>query len=262
VYLTRIKVIGGKGSKIRKELLTSLEELGYFIVDRDYEVIIVIGSISKALKVYEKLGKRKLIITVTKGGDYVIPITKENKGGAILGNIIADILNSQLVLSSQISNLGLFSIEEFCWINALKLPKNTIKINKKLVKNKKLKLFIDDSRNYFLPEGYTITKEIHDADLIISEKIMGMNILVPLQVYVGVVYEQQVNSEVLRNCIELTLRSLNITERRFDKILTKKINNGSRYVEECEKLLLSQNARILLRPTKRALGIYTCLGIK
>ncbi|MEM0374483.1 MAG: cobalamin biosynthesis protein CbiG, partial [Sulfolobales archaeon] len=113
MYISKILIVGSKNTRTRKILETSLKELGYFVNYKNSNGIIYIGNLSKKILLKLLNNKAKIIIFVDTNGEYVIPLTGEERGGSIIGGIIADILNAQLILTSKFSEKGLISIKEF-----------------------------------------------------------------------------------------------------------------------------------------------------
>jgi len=274
LYISKIAILGAKESKVRKLLENSLNELGYFINHKNSKGIIYIGTLNRKslLKLLSKYDKVRIIILVSTDGEYVAPIVGEEDGGGILGSIVADILNAQLILTSRFSELNLINIKEFCWINSLKpLNNKLVKIlNNKILNNKKIKIYNNDmTRDYYYPDGYEITKDPKDADIIITEtkkinlgkKEVDKLVLEPLQVVVGVVYRDKVPEKVMKNVIELTAKSIGITPKRVDKVIYKEFTENEEVSMTCEDLLKTRNAKIILKTTKRAFNVYTCLGL-
>ncbi|MEM4139438.1 MAG: hypothetical protein QW250_07900, partial [Sulfolobaceae archaeon] len=146
-------------------------------------------------------------------------------------------------------------------------PLNSYKIkeiNNKFIRNKLIKIYNDDlTRDYYIPDGYESTNSPENADIIISEKNYWLKeklILKPIQVIVGVLYKKNVPEQVIKNVIELTNKSIGISPRRVDKIIRKEFEEDIK-LNICKSLLLTNNARIILKPSKRALNVYTCLGV-
>ncbi|ARM75645.1 hypothetical protein [Acidianus manzaensis] len=123
MYVSKVRIIAEKNNSLAKKLAKNLDELGYTIVDKNPEILIYFNSINniihKILKMREL--RDKIILSITDDGSYVIPILNEEKGGSIIGEIIADILGSQLILTSKTSQKGFYTIEEFAWINGLRI---------------------------------------------------------------------------------------------------------------------------------------------
>ncbi len=307
MYVSKVKIIANKQNRIAKELSKDLEELGYFIVDNNPDVLIyfyplgiTIRKIAKNLKNKEK---DPVVISITDDGGYVIPLIKEHWGGSFLGGIIADLLGSQLVLTSRTAQLGLYSIEEFAWVNGLEIINRNklLEMEKKLIECKKLNVFSNSVKLCKL-EGYEIVEDCKDADIVVGSDCKALEKLImrPYSVAMALGYTSSAPKESIYYSIKSTLKSIYISETRLDFILVPEIKKEDQKIREiakslgstiiyvpieelrnkiqstpsqvarkyfniegvCEPSLEFLGSKIILKRTKRAYGVVTCLGIK
>lgn len=295
MYISKIKIIAEKHNVISKKLANTLDELGYFILNEkeyDADVFVYFNSVEETVKdiLSHKNLANKVVISVAEDGSYVIPLLNEKNGGSIIGEIIADILNSELILTTKTSQIGLYSIEEFSWINAVKIlnPEKIPLYEQKMIKEGRLKVFSEDLGIAPI-EGYEITDEINKADIVItfSEEYLssehnGKLLAKPLQLAVALEYNDNVPRDALYFAIISTLKSINIKRRKLDFLLvSKRKENDERikeisklfnamiiYVSErrggeiCKPLINFLRSNVILKKTKRGYGIYTCLGLE
>ena len=269
LYFTRVKVIGK--SEVAERIRDGLSSLGYFVVDKGENLRVVVGPISKAVK----LADSKPVISVSDDGEYVIPVNKLESGVSFVASIIADMINGVLILTSKTSEKGLYSVQEFSWVNGLYwVRKEGIReVNKKLVERGRVSVY-SPSNSIFLPEGYERVDFPCNADIVIGENSCKSLTLLPYKVIVGLKFVQPIPLEVILYSIKLTLKSLYLNENRVDVIVTSSKNEsinilgkimGAEVVtiqgDTCESLLLSYGGKIILKGVKRAYGLETCLGV-
>lgn len=280
-------------NSIAMQLRKTLDELGYFILDTNDEAegVIFFKSVDETIKeLFDNYSLRdKIIISITEDGNYVIPILKEKLGGAIISGIIADILGSQLILTSRVSQAGLYGIEEFAWINAIKIlnPEKIPIYEEKLLKQGKLNVFSEEP-SIANVEGYEIVDELDKADIVITQQEETISkeeklIAKPLQLAVALSYSASVPKEALYFAIISTLKSINIRRRKIDFLIVPKEKESDEKIKEvskffsslllyipfekekddvCHQSLRFLQSRVVLKKAKRAYGIYTCLGIE
>jgi cobalt-precorrin 5A hydrolase len=273
LYFSKIKVIGN--SSVAEKIRDFLSQLGYYVVDDDEEVRVVVGSLSRGLKYINN----KPVIVVSPSGNYVIPLHKEGKV-SFLASIIADLMDSTLVLTSKFAEMGLYSVQEFSWINGLywKKYEKVKEVNKKLLEKGRVSVYVDDHvKRYYVPKegGYVISEYPCDADIIIGgDGSCSALYLYPYKVVVGLKYISPMPLEVILYSIKLTLKSIYLNENRLDVIVS---SIGDRRLLElaklfnaevvkvsgdtCESLLLQYGGKIILKGVKRAFGLETCLGV-
>ncbi|MFP3165443.1 MAG: hypothetical protein RXQ76_06315, partial [Acidianus sp.] len=104
-------------------------------------------------------------------------------------------------------------------------------------------------------------------------------IMKPLSLVIALSYSKDTPKEAIYYSIISTLKSINILRSTVNFIITSESKNGDKkiqdiaksfnstviYVKEkqpCEPSLDFVNARVILKKTKRAYGVLTCLGIK
>ncbi|WP_373468504.1 cobalamin biosynthesis protein CbiG [Acidianus infernus] len=289
MYVSRIKIIAESSNELAKRVRNSLDELGYFIVDSKEEVQVYFYPIEEIIYRVKKFStKTPVIIGVTDDGSYVIPLFKEKCGGSFIAGIIADLLGSQLVLTSRTSQQGVYSIQEFAWVNGLEIinREKIDELEKKLLNSGKLKVY-SNNIDIHIVEGYELTRKEEDADIIIKtdteeedEEIDDKRIIMkPLSLVIGLSYSKDTPKEAIYYSIISTLKSINILRSTVNFIITSESKNGDKkiqdiaksfnstviYVKEkqpCEPSLDFVNARVILKKTKRAYGVLTCLGVK
>lgn len=268
MYFTRVKIIGKR--ELANKISSLLTSLGY-IVDEKPNLYIVIGEIEKALKF---ANKKAGLIFVSEDGEYVIPLKGESKGVSFISSIIADLINSNLITTSKFSQLGLHSVEEFAWMNAL-FTRNKEKVkelNRKLLEKKRLYIY-SDGIPIITPDEYIKIQTRCEADIVIGEGECGKVVLKPIKMIVGLHYIEKVPAEVLLYSIKMTMKSLFINENRVDVILTPVNDSGIKQIstllnaehkvleaETCEDMLYNYGGKILLKNARRAYGITTCLA--
>jgi cobalt-precorrin 5A hydrolase len=288
LYVSRIKIIAESSNELAKKVRNSLDELGYFIVDNKEEVQVYFYPIEEIIYRVKKFStKTPVIIGVTDDGSYVIPLFKEKCGGSFIAGMIADLLGSQLILTSRTSQQGVYSIQEFAWINGLEIinGEKIDELEKKLLNSGKLKVY--SNIDIHTVEGYELTRKEEDADIIIKtdteeeDKEIGDKkiIMKPLSLVIALSYSKDTPKEAIYYSIISTLKSINILRSTVNFIITSESKNGDKkiqdiaksfnstviYVKEkqpCEPSLDFVNARVILKKTKRAYGVLTCLGVK
>jgi len=288
LYVSRIKIIAESSNELAKKVRNSLDELGYFIVDNKEEVQVYFYPIEEIIYRVKKFStKTPVIIGVTDDGSYVIPLFKEKCGGSFIAGMIADLLGSQLILTSRTSQQGVYSIQEFAWINGLEIinREKIDELEKKLLNSGKLKVY--SNIDIHTVEGYELTRKEEDADIIIKtdteeeDKEIGDKkiIMKPLSLVIALSYSKDTPKEAIYYSIISTLKSINILRSTVNFIITSESKNGDKkiqdvaksfsstviYVKEkqpCEPSLDFVNARVILKKTKRAYGVLTCLGVK
>jgi cobalt-precorrin 5A hydrolase len=288
LYVSRIKIIAESSNELAKKVRNSLDELGYFIVDNKEEVQVYFYPIEEIIYRVKKFStKTPVIIGVTDDGSYVIPLFKEKCGGSFIAGMIADLLGSQLILTSRTSQQGVYSIQEFAWINGLEIinGEKIDELEKKLLTSGKLKVY--SNIDIHSVEGYELTRKEEDADIIIKtdteeeDKEIGDKkiIMKPLSLVIALSYSKDTPKEAIYYSIISTLKSINILRSTVNFIITSESKNGDKkiqdiaksfnstviYVKEkqpCEPSLDFVNARVILKKTKRAYGVLTCLGVK
>lgn len=289
MYVSRIKIIAESSNELAKRVRDSLDELGYFIVDSKEEVQVYFYPIEEIIYRVKKFStKTPVIIGVTDDGSYVIPLFKEKCGGSFIAGIIADLLGSQLVLTSRTSQQGVYSIQEFAWVNGLEIinREKIDELEKKLLNSGKLKVY-SNNIDIHIVEGYELTRKEEDADIIIKtdteeedKEIDDKRIIMkPLSLVIALSYSKDTPKEAIYYSIISTLKSINILRSTVNFIITSESKNGDKkiqdiaksfnstviYVKEkqpCEPSLDFVNARVILKKTKRAYGVLTCLGVK
>ncbi|MCY0883154.1 MAG: cobalamin biosynthesis protein CbiG [Acidianus infernus] len=289
MYVSRIKIIAESSNKLAKRVRNSLDELGYFIVDSKEEVQVYFYPIEEIIYRVKKFStKTPVIIGVTDDGSYVIPLFKEKCGGSFIAGIIADLLGSQLVLTSRTSQQGIYSIQEFAWVNGLEIinREKIDELEKKLLNSGKLKVY-PNNIDIHTVEGYELARKEEDADIIIKtdteeedKEIDDKRIIMkPLSLVIALSYSKDTPKEAIYYSIISTLKSINILRSTVNFIITSESKNGDKkiqdiaksfnstviYVKEkqpCEPSLDFVNARVILKKTKRAYGVLTCLGVK
>ncbi|WP_231961248.1 MULTISPECIES: cobalamin biosynthesis protein CbiG [Sulfolobaceae] len=225
MYVSRI-LVEGSNKELVRQLKELFNELGYFIVEKEPDVIISVGSIYRTLNKYYTKYKDIIIINVTEDGNNVIPISRELSGGSFIGGIVADSLGANLTLTSSTSIRGLYSIQEFSWLNGFNIIKKYNKllnyINHKLIKNGVINIYSEiSSLKYVLYDGYTAVKTKEEADVIISNNNLNDSqklILKPFKIYVGIKYIPSIPFEVLVYSVKMTLKSLYLMSNRIDYI--------------------------------------------
>lgn len=288
MYVSRIKIIAESSNELAKKVRNSLDELGYFIVDNKEEVQVYFYPIEEIIYRVKKFStKTPVIIGVTDDGSYVIPLFKEKCGGSFIAGMIADLLGSQLILTSRTSQQGVYSIQEFAWINGLEIinGEKIDELEKKLLNSGKLKVY--SNIDIHTVEGYELTRKEEDADIIIKtdteeedKEIDDKKIIMkPLSLVIALSYSKDIPKEAIYYSIISTLKSINILRSTVNFIITSESKNGDKkiqdvaksfnstviYVKEkqpCEPSLDFVNARVILKKTKRAYGVLTCLGVK
>jgi cobalt-precorrin 5A hydrolase len=288
LYVSRIKIIAESSNELAKKVRNSLDELGYFIVDNKEEVQVYFYPIEEIIYRVKKFStKTPVIIGVTDDGSYVIPLLKEKCGGSFISGMIADLLGSQVILTSRTSQQGVYSIQEFAWINGLEIinREKIDELEKKLLNSGKLKVY--SNIDIHTVEGYELTRKEEDADIIIKtdteeeDKEIGDKkiIMKPLSLVIALSYSKDTPKEAIYYSIISTLKSINILRSTVNFIITSESKNGDKkiqdiaksfnstviYVKEkqpCEPSLDFVNARVILKKTKRAYGVLTCLGVK
>ncbi|BFH72596.1 hypothetical protein SJAV_05400 [Sulfurisphaera javensis] len=269
MYFTRVRVLGE--GEIAKKISSILSTLGYELKPEKPNLYIIVGEIERALRFSNK---KSGLIFVSEDGEYVIPLKGESKGVSFIASIIADTLNSNLITTSKFSQLGLYSVEEFSWLNALftRHKEEIRQLNNKLIEKRKLYVYTDGLKLVF-PEGYIKVETPCEADLIIGEGKCNGLVLKPIKIIVGLHYIERVPFEVLLYSIKLTMKSLYINENRVDVIVTpvndrnvKEVSNllNAEHVvinaETCEDMLYNYGGKILLKEVQRAYGVITCLA--
>ncbi len=306
LYVSKIKIIANRENKLAEELSSSLEELGYFIVNEKPDALVFFYPIGITVRKIKDMLKGKLrdpvVISVTDDGSYVIPVIKEHWGGSFLGNLIADLLGSQLVLTSRTAQLGLYSVEEFAWINALRIlnPRKILEVEKKLVKERTLNVYSQIKLQKL--EGYEFVEDCKEADITVGYECGSPDKLnmQPYSVIVGLGYSSNVPKEALYYSIKATLKSIFISETRLDFIVVPDVKKDDPKVKEvakafsssviyvpleelkgkpqstpsevarkflgvegvCEPSIGAIGGDLVLKRTKRAYGVVTCLGVK
>ena len=288
MYVSRIKIIAESSNELAMKVRNSLDELGYFIVDNKEEVQVYFYPIEEIIYRVKKFStKTPVIIGVTDDGSYVIPLFKEKCGGSFIAGMIADLLGSQLILTSRTSQQGVYSIQEFAWINGLEIinREKIDELEKKLLNSGKLKVY--SNIDIHTVEGYELTRKEEDADIIIKtdteeedKEIDDKKIIMkPLSLVIALSYSKDTPKEAIYYSIISTLKSINILRSNVNFIITSESKNGDKkiqdiaksfnstviYVKEkqpCEPSLDFVNARVILKKTKRAYGVLTCLGVK
>ncbi|WP_252896455.1 cobalamin biosynthesis protein CbiG [Metallosphaera hakonensis] len=228
MYVSRIQIVSDPSNVVAKSLAKSLEDIGYYIVQHHPEVYIYFYPIGITVRKIAGLIKDKVtdpvVISVTDDGSYVIPLIKEHRGGSIIGEIIADLMGSQLILTSRTSQLGIYSVEEFAWINGLSIDsKQSDILNMKLVRNGKLKIYLQDRLDLKVIEGFELVENSDEADACVGEEVNGKPLLRPLHLALGIGYARNVPFEVLYFSAINTLKSIHVYEKRLEFIVTPEI---------------------------------------
>ena len=253
--------IRGKG-ELAFQLDEYLSSLGYYrAADIETADLIVnigyLGSLMKTLlrSIYRKV---PVIINITRDGEYIIPLTREKTGGAFFASIIADKVGGEVVLTSRSSLMGLYSPEEFAWLNGLYIVNrgNLKVIYRKLEKNAEVKVFYDGVK-LKLPKGYVRTEEKREADLLVNVFDPLKLTMYPYLIAVGIMLEEEVSERVVDMSVELTAKSLGVYPER----ITKRYIVKGRNPVACEDFLRARGYKVILKGTRRAKGVVTCLGI-
>ncbi|QPG50453.1 cobalt-precorrin 5A hydrolase [Saccharolobus solfataricus] len=293
MYVSRI-LVNGVNKDLVKQIKGLFSELGYWIVYNDPDIIISVNSINNTIRKYFAKFHNKIIINVVPDGSSVIPLTKEHSGGSLISSFLADSLGANLVLTTSTGVKGLYSVEEFSWLNGFSIygydRKIVNSLNKKLVTEGKVNVYVDSYKgNYILYDGYSLVDHKTKADLIISENVDSMEdkssnrlYLIPSGIYIGIRYLESTPLDVLVYSLRMTLKSLYILNDRIDYIVVpsslkndKKLHQITKYyyyniiygsdVDErssCEALLKELKVKVLLKDVRRAFGVITCLGVK
>ncbi|QGA55051.1 cobalamin biosynthesis protein CbiG [Sulfolobus sp. E5-1-F] len=292
LYVSRI-LVNGINKDLVKQIKGLFSELGYSVVNNDPDIIISVDSINNTIRKYFQKFRNKIIINVVQDGSSVIPLTKEHLGGSLISSFLADSLGANLILTTSTGVKGLYSVEEFSWLNGFSIYKYDHKVvnslNKKLVTEGKINVYLDSYEgNYILYDGYSLVGRRATADLVISTHVDNAEentdklYLIPAGIYVGIKYLESTPLDVLVYSLKMTLKSLYILNDRIDYIVVsssfqndKKLNQLSKYyysktiyvsdVDElysCETLLKKLQVKVLLRDVRRAFGVITCLGVK
>ncbi len=162
-------------------------------------------------------------------------------------------------MTSKSSLLGLHSPEEFAWLNGLYIINRKIlrKIYKKLEKNGEIKVYYDGI-NIKLPKGYVKTEKKDDADLLVNAYDPLKLSMYPYLIAVGILLEEDdVPEKVIDMSVELTARSLGLYPER----ITKRYIVRGRNPVDCEEYLRLRGYKVILKGTRRAKGVVSCLGI-
>ncbi|BCS91787.1 MAG: cobalt-precorrin 5A hydrolase [Metallosphaera javensis (ex Sakai et al. 2022)] len=305
MYVSKIKIVSDPGNDLARTLSKRLEELGYYIVHENPEIYVFFYPLGITVRKIQGLIRDKatdpVVISVTDDGSYVIPVIKEHRGGSILGGIIADLMGSQLILTSRTSQMGIYSVEEFAWINGLEIDSKVADLlNFKLVKNGKLKFYLEDKLDLKPVEGFEPTDRLENADFVIGEECAELPTLRPIRLAMGLGYTTNAPVEVLYFSAVSTMKSIHIHERRLDFIAVPELKRGDEKIKKignmlgasiiyvpldqirgrnqstpsrvarerfgvegvCEPSLEALGTKIVLKRTKRAYGVVTCLGVK
>ncbi|EZQ02105.1 MULTISPECIES: cobalt-precorrin 5A hydrolase [Acidianus] len=289
MYVSKIKIISDRPIPLVEDTAKGLEDLGFFITEKDPEVLVYFNSISSVIRdISKKITSREkdpVVIAVTGDGSYVIPLINERRGGSFIGGIIADMLESQLILTSVTAQMGIYSVEEFAWINGLVIRDGNIEeLDRKQIELGKLKVFTKLELRY--PPGFE-RSSCDEADIVVGEECRkdGKILMTPLNFVIGIGYNRSTPSEALYYSIVSTLRSIGIFTRNLNFIVTSKHKKGDEKIErvarsfnstviyadweksdigeiECDPSLDFLKVKLLLKKTKRAYGVVTCLGVE
>jgi len=300
LFISEIAIVGNERNNITKNIHEVVTELGYRIVSPIIaDVIIAIGSAEFAIKYVKGLKRRRkpVLILISEDGSYVIPLLKEEKGGSMLGGLISDLLGAELVLTSYSSQNALYTIDEFIWTNALKAinPRKKKIINDKLGQGENISIFNENKcLELKLDESYKAVKNPDDADIIITKRNEknkfdgGKLLLEPREVLFPIWFTASTPAETIVYSIFTTMKSIFLFEKRVDKIFVPSfakqeviaqlasvlrsnvckldvesyVANEKDYMTICEEILRRKGGKVLLNPTKRAMGVITCLGIR
>lgn len=299
LFISEISIVGGKGSATSKNLHEIMDELGYMITSpAKADVIIVIGSTESAIRYFNKLNRKKkrVLISVSEDGSYVIPLVGETRGGSLLGSLISDLLSAELVLTSFFSQNVLSTLDEFLWVNALKMvnPEAKSIINKTLRKERRVKVLLDyKCMELKTDEGFEIVKKLDEADIVVTrdhEKYIDMNkaILTPREILFPIWFTNSTPLETIIYSIFTTMKSIFLFEKRVDKLFVPQYTNAdfldginhvlrtdvckldiemyttdeNDYMQLCSHIISRNGGKMLLKPKRRAMGVITCLGIK
>jgi cobalt-precorrin 5A hydrolase len=242
-----------------------------------------------------------VIISVTEDGSYIVPLIKEHWGGSFLANLIADVTGGQVILTSRTSQLGLLSVEELAWLNGLRVlnPELIKWVEVKLIRGSPLRVHTNGFP-LKLYEGYVETENLEEADLVIDDKVVeGRLTLRPVRVAISLGYTTSVPLETLIWATRITLRSAFLRDDHFSLLVLPDLKREDYKVRKmsqlfgaetvfvdlksmrglsqstpsavairrlgvegvCEPSLKVVGARIILKRTKRAKGVVTCLGV-
>lgn len=269
MYFSQVKIIGK--CDIAKRVSEFLSSLGYNISPEKPNLYIVVGEMEKAL---EFIKKKAGVILISCDGEYVIPLKGESKGVSFIASIISDFLSSNLILTSKFSQIGLYSVEEFAWINAL-YPndrKKVVELNRKLLEKKRLYIYTNGTP-IITSEEFIKVEAPCEADIIIGEGNCKGVIFKPMKMIVGLHYIEKIPQEVLLYSIKMTMKSIFVNENRVDVIVTpvndrvirdisKLLNAEYRIInaDTCEGMLYNYGGKILLKSAKRSYGVFSCLA--
>ncbi len=267
LYYNKIRVIGN--SSLADRIIKLLNEIGYFIVNESENLRVVVGPLSRAIKF-----ANKPVILVTENGEYVIPVNREESGVSLIASLISDMIGGNLILTSKMAEKGVYSVQEFSWVNGLYWTNSekVKELNKKILKSSKLTVYYD--KKIILPEGYSSVEKPCSADIVVGDYDCNSLVLKPYKVVMGLKYYSTIPPEVILYSIRLTLKSIYILNDRVDVIVSpvkdRNIINISTllgaelftiYGDTCESMLLQYGGKILLKGVKRAFGLETCLGV-
>lgn len=265
-----MKVVGN--SETAEKIKEGLEALGYYVLNRGENLKVVVGPISRAVKYVDS----KPVISVSENGEYVVPLTNIESGISFIASIISDITNGTLVLTSKTSEMGVYSVQEFSWINGLYWTRRGMlrDVNRKLIERGKVYVYSSGVDGLILPEGYEKVDFPCDADILVGENSCKGLTLKPYKVIVGLKFIQPIPIEVILYSIKLTLKSIYLNEKRVDVIVTgvrnRMVESLAKLIgaevaviegDTCESLLLNYGGKVVLKGVKRALGLETCLGV-
>ncbi len=299
MFISKVAIIGKKESNVSKNVHDILNELGYILTEpHEADVIIAIGSTEMAIRQFSRLKERsrRVLLSISEDGSYVIPLSGEGRGGSMIGGLLSDLLGAELILTSFTSQNTLTTIEEFMWINALKiLEGKRSTINSILRNGEKVKVMVESRcLDLRLDDGFQLTDDLEEASIIITREGSKYNaehnkiILEPREVLLPVWFTSSTPIETVIYSIFTTMKSIFIYEKRVDKLFVPftvdqglitevskvlrsnvcKLNvvpyelSEPNYMDMCKHIVSTNGGTLILRPIRRAMGVITCLGIK
>ena len=245
------------------ELEEYLSSLGYYRASsfEKADLIVNVGYLGAVMKLLlKKVYKRiPVIINVTANGEYIIPLTREKSGGSFLSQIIAEKTGGEVVLTSRSSLMGVYSPEEFAWLNGLYFVNGSgmKRVYKTLEEKGELSVYYEGVKLKF-PKGYSVAEDIEEADLVVNVFDRRKPSLYAYTFAIGIMISEDVPERVIQASTELTAKSLGLYHERLTKRFVFRGNDPVL----CEDMLRIRGFKVLLKGTKRAKGVHTCLGIQ
>ncbi len=150
------------------------------------------------------------VLSIDEEGKYIIPIIGGHlKGANELAKTLAKFLNSTpfITTASDLNNLPALDL----WIKRCSLkvknPEILSKIMSKLIENKNLMLFMENSVQIPLLNCFQLTENISEADIVITNKISKGDklILVPTNLFIGIGLHEWITEEKIERGIKEAL---------------------------------------------------------